>query len=173
MLTSLTLKPFSYVTSLMSASDELDHVASLERAAHTALYLIHDLHTSSEQVSALTSKMGQIDASALPSLRTPLENDTERAQFVMKLAPRIRRLESDVLSCLVHRLEQILKQVQTRAQSHDGDSSSLWAGREEVRCLSSVFLLPLFLSLLPKLNADTFTLHRHQHLLFPHSRNCS
>lgn len=102
---------------LFAHAKKVDHVASLERAAHTALYLVHDLHTSSEQVSALTSKLGGTDSSALPSLRTPLDHDTERAQFVMKLAPRIRRLESDTLNCLTQRLEYILKQTQQRREA--------------------------------------------------------
>jgi len=90
----------------------LDHVASLERTACTALSLLHDLHTSSEQVSVLTSKLSGADASSLPSIHTPLDSDTERAQFVMKLAPRIRELESDTVLSLVIRFETILKKVQ-------------------------------------------------------------
>ena len=89
--------------------DELDHAATLERAANTALSLVQDLHTSSEQVSNLSSAQKATD---LPSLKTPLDHDTERAQFVMKLAPRIRKLESDTSQCLSLRLEAALKQIQ-------------------------------------------------------------
>eukprot|EP00546_Thalassionema_frauenfeldii_P020380 CAMPEP_0178897296 /NCGR_PEP_ID=MMETSP0786-20121207/1664_1 /TAXON_ID=186022 /ORGANISM="Thalassionema frauenfeldii, Strain CCMP 1798" /LENGTH=848 /DNA_ID=CAMNT_0020567823 /DNA_START=55 /DNA_END=2601 /DNA_ORIENTATION=- len=97
-------------------ADELDHVASLERSACTALSLIQDLHASSEQVSALTSKLPGTESSNLPSIRSPLDSDTERAQFVMKLAPRIRRLESDAILSLTIRLESILKQIQRESQ---------------------------------------------------------
>mmetsp|Transcript_2429 Transcript_2429/g.3586 ORF Transcript_2429/g.3586 Transcript_2429/m.3586 type:complete len:855 (+) Transcript_2429:25-2589(+) len=100
-------------------AEELDHVASLERSACTALSLIQDLHASSEQVSALTSKLPGADSSNLPSIRTPLDNDTERAQFVMKLAPRIRRLESDTILSLTVRLESILKKIQRESQARN------------------------------------------------------
>ena len=49
-------------------------------------------------------------------MRTPLEEDTERAQFLMKLAPRIRRLESDTILCLSHRMDETLKQLQLRRE---------------------------------------------------------
>ena len=62
------------------------------------------------------SKVAMTDASegniALPSLRSPLEEDTERAQFWMKLAPRIRRLESDTIAALTNRMEETLKYLQ-------------------------------------------------------------
>jgi hypothetical protein len=51
-------------------------------------------------------------SSALPSLRTALEEDTERAHFLMKLAPRIRRLESDTIIALTHRMEETLRNLQ-------------------------------------------------------------
>jgi len=105
--------------------EELDHVASLERTACTALSLLQDLHTSSEQVSVLTSKLPGADASNLPSIHTPLESDTERAQFVMKLAPRIRRLESDTILSLTIRLETILKKVQ-----REREANSIYSGME-------------------------------------------
>jgi conserved oligomeric Golgi complex subunit 2 len=87
----------------------LDHAASLERAANTALCLVRDLHTSSEQVSHLSSTLKNTD---VPSLKTPLDHDTERAQFIMKLAPRIRKLEADCIQALSMRLEAALKQIQ-------------------------------------------------------------
>lgn len=91
-------------------SDDLDHVASLERAAHTALFLVHDLKASSAQISALTSKLTNGE-STLPTMKAPLDNDTERAQFILKLAPRIRKLESDVILSLTYRFEAVLKLV--------------------------------------------------------------
>ena len=99
----------------------LDHAASLERAANTALCLVRDLHTSSEQVSHLSSAQKNTD---LPSLKTPLDHDTERAQFVMKLAPRIRKLEADCLQSLSMRLEAALTQIQReREEGHVADDS--------------------------------------------------
>ncbi|KAI2502977.1 protein of unknown function (DUF3510) [Fragilaria crotonensis] len=77
--------------------------------AHTALCLVRDLHTSSEQVSHLSSTQKTTE---LPSLKAPLDHDTERAQFVMKLAPRIRKLEADCLHSLSMRLEAALNQIQ-------------------------------------------------------------
>lgn len=86
----------------------------MERAAHTTLYLVRDLQSSTAQVSSSATLS---DSSTLPSLRTPLDRDTERAQFLMKLAPRIRRLESDTITCLSIRLELVLKQLQRREEN--------------------------------------------------------
>jgi conserved oligomeric Golgi complex subunit 2 len=96
---------------LLLSTDQVDHVLSLERAAHTTLYLIQDLQSSTAQVSSPTTLS---DSSTLPSLRTPLDRDTERAQFLMKLAPRIRRVESETITCLTIRLELVLNQLQRR-----------------------------------------------------------
>jgi len=100
--------------------DEVDHVLSLERAAHTTLCLVQDLQSSTAQVSS-SAPAPLKDSAALPSLRTPLDRDTERAQFLMKLAPRIRRLESDTITCLSSRLESVLKQLQQKRQENDDD----------------------------------------------------
>ncbi|KAL9188400.1 hypothetical protein ACHAXT_006778 [Thalassiosira profunda] len=116
--------------------EELDHASSLERAAYTTLYLLQELQISSQEVAAIT--MGGATAAAdadgdnaniLPSL-----NDTssaasgingvvmEKSRFLMKLAPRIRRLESDTAKCLVGRLESLLAKVRHLAEeSADGD----------------------------------------------------
>ncbi|KAL3913713.1 MAG: hypothetical protein SGARI_000516, partial [Bacillariaceae sp.] len=120
----------------------MDHVASLERCAQTTLVLVQDLKSSTDILAALTaSKVVPAAAAAadpssnsnLPSLRKPLEDDMERAQFLMKLAPRIRRLESDTVIALAHRMEEVLKALQDcrKAQSdrggdedHDNSSSS-------------------------------------------------
>jgi hypothetical protein len=94
-------------------SDQVDHVHSLERAAHTTLSLVQDLTHSTSQVSATTTTLdSNATTRTLPSLRTPLEHDSERAQFLMKLAPRIRRLESDTIKALSTRLESVLQQLQ-------------------------------------------------------------
>lgn len=56
-------------------------------------------------------------------MRNPLEEDTERAQFLVKLAPRVRRLESDTVISLTHRLEQVLRALQKRRQSEIEEES--------------------------------------------------
>lgn len=105
-------------------TDELDHVLSLERAAHTVLGLVQDLETSTAHASSLTTTPLKASASEtsqqLPSLRTSLEADSERAQFLMKLAPRIRKLESETLHCLTSRLERVLEDL-PHGQRHDDD----------------------------------------------------
>ena len=122
--------------------DELDHVMSLERAAHTTLCLVQDLQSSNAQVTAMTTAKASgnntaeasgTSASSLPSLRTPLEDDTERAQLLLKLAPRIRRLESDSIMSLSHRMEDVLnrlRQVREQEEDEDGGPSSEAAGEE-------------------------------------------
>ena len=112
--------------------DKLDHVASLERCAQTTLFLVQDLKASTDIVATLTaSKAVPVAAvadssstSKLPSLRTPLEEDMERAQFLMKLAPRIRRLESDTITSLTYRMEEILKILQDRRKSQNDDEEA-------------------------------------------------
>lgn len=51
-------------------------------------------------------------------MKTALEHDTERAQFVMKLAPRIRKLESDTVQALSAKLETSLQHIQRRREEH-------------------------------------------------------
>ena len=105
---------------------------SLERAAHTTLCLVQDLQSSNAQVTAMTTakatvgggtspeKASSTSASSLPSLRTPLEDDTERAQLLLKLAPRIRRLESDSIISLSFRMEDVLNRLrQVREQQEE------------------------------------------------------
>ena len=78
----------------------LDHVASLERAAHTTLHLVQELQSSQAEVtSSLTgadgsggsdgsnvntepgdSNAGASSTAALPSLRSPLPSDTDKAR---------------------------------------------------------------------------------------------
>jgi hypothetical protein len=100
--------------------DQVDHVHSLERAAHTTLCLVQDLTHSTAQVSATTTLDSNATTTTLPSLRTPLDHDSERAQFLMKLAPRIRRLESGTIKALSTRLESVLQQLQQEeGQEHD------------------------------------------------------
>jgi hypothetical protein len=67
-------------------------------------------HTGSN--SNNTGSGSSSNSNNLPSMRTPLAQDSERAQFVLKLAPRIRRLEADTIVCLGQRMERILKDLQ-------------------------------------------------------------
>ena len=112
----------------------LDRVSSLERAAYTTLYLVQELQASTAEVTDLTSKpfskpesLGPPEAD-LPSLRAALPPDTDKAQFLMKLAPRIRRLESDTVKRLTARFEDVLMEM--KARNEDGESPSV-AGSEE------------------------------------------
>lgn len=109
----------------MLFSGKLDHVASLERCAQTTLILVQDLKSSTDTVAAMTASKvvpaaATSDSSSnsnLPSLRTSLEEDMERAQFLMKLAPRIRRLESDTVISLTSGMEEILKTLEVRRKA--------------------------------------------------------
>lgn len=50
----------------------------------------------------------------------------------MKLAPRIRRLESDTITCLTARLERVLQVLQQKRQEN-GDSKEQDESQTEVR----------------------------------------
>eukprot|EP00985_Skeletonema_marinoi_P021853 scaffold13638_cov77-Skeletonema_marinoi.AAC.1 len=130
---------------------EFDHICSLERAAYTTLYLLQQLHSSSADVSAMTTtpkkRATQSDgddndgsnnnnniatngSNNLPSLSDFSSNDNsslngvvlEKSRFLAKLAPRIRRLESDTAKCLVSTLEELLVRVRTLMEDdHDAN----------------------------------------------------
>lgn len=151
----LFLTPLLLFVLLSFLSDKLDHLSSLERCAQTTLFLVKDLQASTEVVAALTaskisgstleqhpkdvSSSGTSGSSAnksntntattalLPSMRTPLEDDTERAQFLMKLAPRIRRLESGTITSLTYQMEVTLQSIQEnrrqKLESEDNDGT--------------------------------------------------
>ena len=90
---------------------ELDHTASLERAALVTLMLLEELQIANESFTT-----------ALATGAGVSQNNTEHAQFLVKLAPRIRRLESDTSQCLGKRMEMVLQRLQelkgeTAAQS--------------------------------------------------------
>ena len=65
------------------------------------------------------------NSTTLPSMRSSLDKDSERAQFLMKLAPRIRRLESDTILSLSFWIEKILKRLQDRhlSKSEEGEEN--------------------------------------------------
>lgn len=101
----------------------LDHVSSLEHCAHTTLFLVRNLQSSTQKTAALTSAKalghGSTTNNSLPTLRNALEEDLELAQFLMKLSPRIRRLESDTIISLSHQMEQTLLALQRRRENSD------------------------------------------------------
>ena len=67
--------------------------------------------------AAANNNTGTANASAsLPNLRAPLPDDTDKAQFLMKLAPRIRRLEADTVKALTTTLEEVLGQMKSRKE---------------------------------------------------------
>lgn len=113
----------------------------MERAAHTTLHLVQELKSSTAEVTSLTSVQHKPEgalagadnsntassgtaannpqsssASSLPNLRAPLPDDTDKAQFLMKLAPRIRRLEADTVKALTATLEEVLGQMKSRKE---------------------------------------------------------
>lgn len=90
--------------------------------------MVQELQASTDIVSSMTannSVTGKKSSSnsTLPSMRTLLDDDSERAQFLMKLAKRIRRLESDTILSLSFWIEQILKRLQDRHLSKSGERS--------------------------------------------------
>jgi hypothetical protein len=123
----------------------LDSVSSLERAAHMSVYLLQELESSTAHLSSITSSSASITSTGtsskpnnldpkLPTSNngsahesssseaavstTTLPSTTEKAQFFSKLAPRILKLESDVIKCLISRLDSILTRM-----SHDSNNS--------------------------------------------------
>jgi len=128
--------------------EELDHASSLERAAYTTLHLLQELQSSTAEVSAITM-LGGSDATSsdnagddnatgnniLPSLNDMSSSANgsggingvimEKSRFLMKLAPRIRRLESDTAKCLVGRLESLLTKVRhLTEEENDNDNNN-------------------------------------------------
>jgi hypothetical protein len=108
----------------------LDHVASLERAAHTTLHLVHELRSGTADVMA-NDGGNKKNGNALPSLKEPLPDDTEKGQFLMKLAPRIRRLEASTVKCLTGRLELILTDMKRR-KTAETDTDSIATTEKQV-----------------------------------------
>lgn len=107
-----------------SLVDDLDHAASLERAAHVTLCLVQDLHTAQDSISVWTSgNEGQgtgNNALQLPSMRTASRaQESEFAQFLLKLAPRIRTLESKTVKALGELLERYLQKFASMSDSEN------------------------------------------------------
>lgn len=99
--------------------EELNHMSSLERVAHTVVFLLNRLKKSSEQVTETLSTKVVQKMDDLPSLDIPLPEDTERAQFMMNLAPRIRSLEQNLYKALGIHLNRLLeRRVMNQQSSH-------------------------------------------------------
>lgn len=120
---------------------ELHQVNSLERAAYTTLYLLQELQYSSAQVSAMTGASSSLTSTntkvtvehgevtnSLPSLISVNDSELngvimEKSRFLMKLAPRIRRLESETAKCLVGKLEELLACIRNELMEDDEDDA--------------------------------------------------
>ena len=97
----------------------LEHLSSLERTAHITLFLIQALKQSTDpsQISnsitgfSPNNKPNNSSTSGLPTLSLPLPQATEKSQLLMKLSPRIRKLERQVVASLVKRMEEILTEI--------------------------------------------------------------
>lgn len=112
---------------------EMNYMISLERIAYTVLHSVHQLQKSSEQVTSSlasasnattnnTTKSNKNQSHLLPSMDTPLPQDTEEAQFMMKLAPRIRKLERGAINIISKELERVLHQRVQRKKESQSDS---------------------------------------------------
>lgn len=75
-----------------------------------------ELQQSQDDITDVTEQ-------ASPSnINASLPPDTERAQFFLQLAPRIRRLETDISQCLAAELEKLLLQwTQQNLEAHEKD----------------------------------------------------
>jgi len=136
---------------LPSSKAELVHASSLERVAFTALHLLRELQWSTDEISAIAmtpkkkagNSNGDVDRDHDDddaadenydnngNLLSSLDDDgnangivMEKSRFLMKLAPRIRRLESDTSRCLTGRLEGLLAKVR-RLTEEKGDEDGV------------------------------------------------
>ncbi len=128
-----------------------------------SVYLLQELESSTAHLSAITStptaiistgtgsKPNNLDpklptnnnspanessSSEAKVLSTTLPSTTEKAQFFSKLAPRILKLESDVIKCLISRLDSILTRMSldsnnTRQPSSQQEKNSNIAKRQK------------------------------------------
>jgi hypothetical protein len=94
----------------------------MERAAHVTLCLVEDLHAAQEYMSRWASGSDAQNSGSnglqLPSMRTPSRSqDTEFAQFLLKLAPRIRTVEAQTVKVLGSFLEELLQKFASLRES--------------------------------------------------------
>jgi len=90
-------------------------------SAFTSTQSSSNTTTNSSSSDSKNINSSNSNNSLLPSLHTPLPDDTEKAQLLLKLAPRIRTLEREVVKCLVGRLEIVLGQMKIRKMEVDSD----------------------------------------------------
>jgi hypothetical protein len=132
-----------FCTYIQKTTQELHHVNSLERAAHTTLFLLQELQSSSSQVSAITGTSSSMKenetTNSLPTLMS-VNNDSdmngviiEKSRFLMKLSPRIRKLESDTVKCLVGKLEELLTRIRKDVESGAAAGGSSTGNNDEIR----------------------------------------
>lgn len=147
--------------------DELDRAASMERAAHVTLCLVEDLHAAQEYISRWASgsdtQNNGNNGLQLPSMRTPSRSqDTEFAQFLLKLAPRIRTVESQTVKVLGSFLEELLQKFSSLTESENPSMEDdllilghcmrglalLGRGKEVESIFARIAIMPLIRSLI-------------------------
>ncbi len=154
------LSSYSDIRKNDSNKKDLHFMVSLERIAYTTLYLAHELHKSSDQVTSTlasnnnsnnhnssikNNKYGNNRSSSLPSMDMPLPQDTEKAQFIMKLAPRIRKLERLAIQTISKELERVLNErVKRNKDSASGASSDTTENDNEQELLILGYLFRSF-----------------------------
>jgi len=88
-------------------NNNVNNVSCLETAALTTLHLVQELRKST-----------QLNSSSSTNVNVN-EMDVEKAEFLIHLAPRVRRLESDSVRALSMALEQLLQEQQVLQQELD------------------------------------------------------
>lgn len=156
------LAEFKFTNSTFpSLEEELHQMASLERTAHATLILTQQLQASSNQVtltlnnnnnnnnnntnananaSSNSSSNANNSTTKTLSMDTPLPQDTERAQFIMKLAPRIRVLEKNVNHAIAQHLERVLKKRMAH-HGHQGPSHDQHSGHSRTPAAQTDLLI--------------------------------
>jgi hypothetical protein len=152
---------------ILFSVDELDRAASMERAAHVTLCLVEDLHAAQEYISRWASgsdtQNNGNNGLQLPSMRTPSRSqDTEFAQFLLKLAPRIRTVESQTVKVLGSFLEELLQKFSSLTESENPSMEDdllilghcmrglalLGRGKEVESIFARIAIMPLIRSLI-------------------------
>lgn len=133
---------------------DLDHASSLERVAYITLHLLKELQVSTATMSAIAMNTGVAVIPPTPkkddsmnmlstnnndggmgNIDTSLDDNEgssnnsnlvmmEKSHFLVKLAPRIRRLESDAARCLISRLEGLLINVRCLVEGNNSSNSN-------------------------------------------------
>ena len=119
-------------------------IAPLERAAHLTSCLLAELHVANEQVRHATTTTSSthspsrggsnstptktLQSSSSNILQGEDQHDTELAQWMLRLAPRIRRFESNTVTALLQAMEDLLLQLdhvqQQQTQTSNGSTTN-------------------------------------------------